>query len=52
MKQAEAIAKEAAENDAVFEYYLTYASILAVNGKKTEALQAANQSMELSKTEG
>lgn len=49
MKQAESFAKSAAEKGNIYTYYLTYASILDINGKKTEAIAAANKSLELAK---
>lgn len=48
MKQAEKLAKKAIDqNAAILDYYLTYASILNKNGKKSQALKVANESMEL-----
>lgn len=52
MKQAESLAEEAAERGNSYGYYLTYASILIMNGKKSEALEAAGKSLELAKPEG
>ena len=52
MKQAEVFAKEAAEKANKYEYYLSYANILNQNGKKAEALKAANKSLELAKPLG
>ena len=49
MKQAEQFAKSAAEQSNMYSYYLTYASILDSNGKKTAAIEAANKSLELAK---
>ena len=47
MKLAEKLAKRAAENGRVYEYYYTYAEVLMMNGKKTNALSMANKSLEL-----
>ncbi len=47
MKMAEKYAEKAAENGGLAKYYLTYAEILYQNGKSDDALQAANQSLEL-----
>lgn len=52
MSQAESFAKEAAEKANTYEYYLTYASLLYENGKKSEALNAAYKSMDLAKDKG
>lgn len=52
MKMAEKYAKEAAEKGGLYNYYLTYATILDHNGKKEEALKAANKSLELAKESG
>lgn len=52
MKQAESIAEEAAAQSDNYAYYLTYASILAINGKINEAKKAADKSMQLAETEG
>ncbi|NUO03176.1 MAG: thioredoxin family protein [Saprospiraceae bacterium] len=52
MKQAEGYAKEAAEAGGNYEHYFTYANILARNGKKEEAIKAAEKSLELAKTKG
>jgi len=53
MKQAEKLAKKALEQDAsVLDYYLTYASILNENGKKSEALKVANDSMPIAAKTG
>ena len=53
MKQAEKFAKKAiAKNSEVLEYHLTYASILNINGKKSEALKVANNSMDLAQRQG
>jgi thiol-disulfide isomerase/thioredoxin len=52
MKQAEDLAQQAAESGNSYGYYLTFASVLAMNGKKSEALEAAGKSLELAKTEG
>ena len=50
MKQAEAFAKEAAKAGNKYNYYLTYASILFQNGKKSQAEEAANKSLELARS--
>jgi len=47
LKQAEKYAKEAAEKGNTYNFYLTYAEILLVNGKKETALEMANKSLEL-----
>lgn len=52
MKKAEDYAKEAAEAANTYEYYMTYASLLYQNGKKSEALNAAYKSKELAKDQG
>ncbi len=52
MKMAEKYAKEAAEKGGIYNYYLTYATILSHNGKKEEALKAAQKSLELAKEAG
>ncbi len=53
MKQAEKLAKKALDqNEEILEYHLTYASILNKNGKKSEALKIANQSMEIAQKQG
>jgi len=53
MKQAESYAKQAAENDdSKYEYYFGYANILAKNGKKDQAIAAAQKSLEVAKTKG
>ncbi len=52
IKQAEGIAGDAARKGSNYTYYLTYASILSMNGKKAEADKAIDQSMELAKIEG
>ena len=53
MKQAEKLAKKALEQDAsILDYYLTYASILHQNGKKSEALKVANNSMPIAAKTG
>ena len=53
MKQAEKIAKKALDkNDEVLDYHLTYASILSYNGKKTEALKVANNSLDIAQRQG
>ncbi|MFM9948506.1 MAG: thioredoxin family protein [Saprospiraceae bacterium] len=53
MKQAENYAKQAAEAGAGnYEHYFTYANILAKNGKKEEAIKAAEKSLELAQVKG
>lgn len=52
MKAAEKYAKEAAESNKHYAYYLTYANILNENGKKSDALKAAKKSLELAKPAG
>jgi len=52
MKAAEKYAKEAAESNKHYAYYLTYANILNENGKKDDALKAAQKSLELAKPAG
>ncbi len=47
MKTAEKIAKKAADNGGLAKYYFTYADILFNNGKKVDALKAAEKSLEL-----
>ncbi len=47
MKYAEKIAKKAANNGNVYNYYYTYAEILMMNGKKEDALEIAHKSLEL-----
>ena len=47
MKLAEKLAKKAAENGGVYEYYYTYAEVLLLNGKKSTALSMAKKSLEL-----
>ena len=50
MKQAEKIAKKALDkNSEVLDYHLTYASILNYNGKKSQALKVANNSVDFAK---
>jgi len=49
MKQAEKMAKKAAENGGLYNYYFTYADILSKNGKKQEALKMAQKSLDLVK---
>lgn len=52
-KQAEKLAEEAAEEGGNhYKYYLNYANILNLNGKKDKALKAAEKSKEYAKTEG
>ncbi len=52
MKQAEKIAEDAAKMGNTYGYYLTYASILALNGKESDAVKAAEKSLKLAKEEG
>jgi hypothetical protein len=52
MKQAEKYAKEAVEEMPSYDYYLTYANILLKNGKKKDALSAANKCLEFAKEKG
>jgi thiol-disulfide isomerase/thioredoxin len=52
MKMAEKYAKEAAEKGRQYQYYLTYADILQQNGKKKQAMEAANKALELAKEAG
>lgn len=49
MKMAEKYAKEAASNGNDYGYYLTYASILKVNGKLKQAKKEAEKALELAK---
>jgi thiol-disulfide isomerase/thioredoxin len=52
MKLAEKYAKEAAERGKRYDYFLTYANILMVNGKKKQAVEAANDALKLAKEAG
>lgn len=52
MKMAEKYAKQAAEKGNDYHFYLTYATILQLNGKKKQALEAANKSLNLAKEAG
>ncbi|RMF31945.1 MAG: hypothetical protein D6765_01060 [Bacteroidetes bacterium] len=52
MKQAEAIARSAAEKGQQYQHYLTYANILLQNGKKEQALEAAQHAREAAKKSG
>ena len=47
MKYAEKLAKKAANEGELYNYYYTYAEILMMNGKKEDALEIANKSLEL-----
>ncbi len=47
MKLAEKLGKKAAENGGIYEYYYTYAEVLMLNGKKSNALKMANKSLQL-----
>lgn len=49
MKLAEKYAKQAAEKGDDYHYYMTYAEVLNQNGKKKQALEAANKSLEMVK---
>jgi hypothetical protein len=49
MKLAEKYAKQAAEKGNDYHYYMTYAEVLNQNGKKKQALEAANKSLEMVK---
>ena len=49
MSQAEKLARQAAETGGLAPYYYTYAIILKQNKKETEALAAAQKSLELAK---
>ena len=49
MKVAEKYAKDAAEKGKTYEYYLAYAEILHKNGKKKQAVQAAQEALALAK---
>lgn len=50
MKLAEKYAKQAAEKGNDYHFYMTYAEILKTNGKKKQALAAANKSLEMVKS--
>ena len=47
MRYAEKIAKKAASEGDLYNYYYTYAEILMMNGKKEDALEIAHKSLEL-----
>jgi len=47
MKLAEKLAKKAANNGGMYEYYYTYAEVLFYNGKKSKAKEMASKSLEL-----
>lgn len=49
MKLAEKYAKEAAKEGNDYHYYMSYAEILNANGKKKQALEAANTALEMVK---
>jgi thiol-disulfide isomerase/thioredoxin len=49
MRLAEKYAKEAAEKGNDYQFYVTYAQILQANGKKKQALAAANKSLQMVK---
>ena len=46
-KDAEKYAKKASDNEANINYYLTYASILDSNGKKSEAVKVAKKALDI-----
>ena len=52
MKQAEDLAREAAEKGQQYQYFLNYAQILYLNGKQQESEKAANVALELARSEG
>jgi thioredoxin-related protein len=53
MKEAEKLAEKAAKKGGTnYRYYLNYASILNQNGKKSQALKAAQKAKEHAKSEG
>lgn len=52
MECAEKIAKDAAEEGGAYNFYYTYAKILYQNGKKDDALKAAEKSLALAKEVG
>ncbi len=49
MQDAEKYARKAAENGGLANYYYTYASILYKNGKKKDALENAQKSLQIAK---
>lgn len=49
LKAAEKFAQKASSNGGLYNYYFTYASILHKNGKKKQALENAEKSLELAK---
>lgn len=49
LKKAEKYAKKATEKGNDYNYYMTYATILLKNGKKKDALEMANKSLDLAK---
>jgi len=49
MQSAEKYARKAAENGGLANYYLTYAGILLKNGKKKDALEVAQKSLQIAK---
>lgn len=49
LKSAEKLAKRAAENGGMPEYYMTYASILLKNEKKSDAKKMATKALDLAK---
>ena len=51
MAEAESYARTAAKKGNRYNYYLTYAQILDFNGKKNDAIDAANKSLELALNE-
>ena len=52
MKQAEAFAEDASKRGNKFQYYISYAQILYLNGKAKEGRAAADKALELARTEG
>jgi tetratricopeptide (TPR) repeat protein len=52
MEQAERLAAEAAKKGDSFIFHLSHAQILAANGKKDKAIQAANKALRLAEEEG
>lgn len=49
MKMAEKFAKQAANDGDKYNYYLTYATVLKLNGKTKQAKKAANEAMDMVK---
>lgn len=52
LKEAEALAGQAAKQSQNFQYYVTYASILKSNNKQKEAEEAAEKALSLARKEG